>query len=99
MTGFVTFMNATFGRTLRLLLGIVLIIYGLLLLGGTVGTVVALVSLLPCCRSRLCCRADRYKVGGRGVLDGSATHASTGRNAAAGDPADAVPTHYVLERG
>ena len=47
MTGFVTFMNATLGRTLRVLLGITLIIFGLLLLGGTVGIVVALVGLLP----------------------------------------------------
>jgi len=40
-------MNATLGSTLRVLLGIALIIYGLLLLGGAVGTVVALVGLLP----------------------------------------------------
>ena len=47
MTSIIGFMNKAVGRALRFVLGVALIAYGLLVLGGTVGTVVAIVGLLP----------------------------------------------------
>ena len=47
MTSIIGFMNAAVGRALRFVLGVVLIAYGLLVLGGTAGTVVAIIGLLP----------------------------------------------------
>ena len=47
MIGFVGFMNGTWGRLARLVLGLALIAYGLAVLGGTTGLVLAAVGLLP----------------------------------------------------
>jgi len=47
VTSIIGFMNKAVGRALRFVLGVALIAYGLLVLGGTAGTVVALVGLLP----------------------------------------------------
>jgi len=47
MTAFVAFMNGAIGRWLRVLLGIALIVYGLLVFGGTAGAVIAAIGLLP----------------------------------------------------
>jgi hypothetical protein len=47
LAAFVTFMNGAVGRWLRALLGIALIVYGLLVFGGTAGAVNAAVGLLP----------------------------------------------------
>ena len=48
MTSIIGYMNrGPLGRALRFVLGVALIAYGLLVLGGTVGTVVAIVGLLP----------------------------------------------------
>ena len=47
MTAFVAFMNGAFGRSLRIMVGLALIVYGLLVFGGTTGTVMAVIGLLP----------------------------------------------------
>jgi hypothetical protein len=47
MTAFVAFMDGAFGRLLRVLLGVGLIVYGLLVVGGASGTVIAVIGLLP----------------------------------------------------
>lgn len=47
MNAVIEFMNGGWGRSLRGLLGIALIGYGLLGLGGAVGIVVAVVGLVP----------------------------------------------------
>jgi len=47
VTSIIGYMNRALGRALRFVLGVALIAYGLLVLGGTVGTVVAIVGLLP----------------------------------------------------
>lgn len=47
MNALITFMNSLAGRALRVVLGLVLIGWGWLSLGGTVGIVVAVVGLLP----------------------------------------------------
>ncbi len=44
---FVTFMNSTAGRLVRVLLGVVLIVVGLAVVGGTGGIVLAVVGLVP----------------------------------------------------
>lgn len=47
MSGIISFMNGGAGRALRIVLGVALIGYGLLGLGGSVGTVLAVVGLVP----------------------------------------------------
>ncbi len=47
MNPFVSFMASTTGRFVRIVAGIVLIAWGLLGLGGTLGIVVAVVGVLP----------------------------------------------------
>ena len=47
MASFVVFMNGAFGRWLRIVLGIALAMYGLLVVGGTGGLVIAAVGLVP----------------------------------------------------
>ncbi len=47
MAGLITFMNSVLGRALRVLLGLLLIAYGLFALGGTGGAVVVAVGLVP----------------------------------------------------
>ncbi len=47
MTSLVHFMNASFGRAARVLLGAGLLGYGLLALGGAAGILVAVVGLVP----------------------------------------------------
>ena len=47
MNPFIRFMASTTGRIVRIVAGIVLIIVGLLVIGGTAGIIVAVVGLLP----------------------------------------------------
>lgn len=47
MNSFCTFMASTTGRIVRILAGIVLIVWGWMGLGGTTGIVVAVVGLVP----------------------------------------------------
>lgn len=47
MNGLIDFMQSTFGRVLRVVLGLVLIYVGLALMGGTAGIIVAVIGLLP----------------------------------------------------
>ena len=47
MSNLIQFFNGGFGRVLRVALGVALIWYGLLVLGGTAGAVVALIGLVP----------------------------------------------------
>ena len=47
MNPFVTFMNSTTGRIVRIVAGIALIAWGLLGLGGSTGMVVAVIGLAP----------------------------------------------------
>ena len=47
MNGLISFMQSTIGRTLRVVLGLVLACVGLLALGGTVGIILAVVGLVP----------------------------------------------------
>jgi hypothetical protein len=47
MNPFCTFMASATGRVIRVVAGAALIAWGLLLLGGTVGIVVAVVGLVP----------------------------------------------------
>ena len=44
---FLTFMNSTAGRGVRLVMGIVLAIVGLSVIQGVAGTIIALVALVP----------------------------------------------------
>lgn len=47
MNPFVTFMASTAGRLLRIVAGIALVVWGWTGLGGTTGTIVAVIGLLP----------------------------------------------------
>ncbi len=47
MKSLIDFMQGPLGRVVRVILGLVLIYAGLGVLGGTVGTVVAIVGILP----------------------------------------------------
>jgi hypothetical protein len=47
MNSFCTFMASTTGRIVRIVAGIVLIVWGWMGLGGTTGIVVAVVGLVP----------------------------------------------------
>jgi len=47
MDALVQFMNGPLGRVARVVLGLVLIAYGLMVLGGTAGYVVAAFGLVP----------------------------------------------------
>lgn len=47
MSGLIGFMNGFWGRVLRGILGLALIAYGLLGLGGTAGVILALIGLIP----------------------------------------------------
>lgn len=47
MNPFVKFMSSTFGRTVRVVAGIALVLWGLMGLGGTTGILVAVVGLIP----------------------------------------------------
>jgi Inner membrane protein YgaP-like, transmembrane domain len=47
MSGFITFMNGIWGRLARIIVGVALIAYGLLALGGTAGIILAIVGLVP----------------------------------------------------
>ncbi|HLZ09381.1 MAG TPA: DUF2892 domain-containing protein [Chloroflexota bacterium] len=47
MSDIITFMNGGAGRAIRIVLGVALIGYGLLELGGSVGTILAVVGLIP----------------------------------------------------
>lgn len=47
MGGLITFMQGTWGRLLRIVLGIVLIYVGWVVVGGTTGTIVAVIGLVP----------------------------------------------------
>lgn len=47
MNPFVSFMASTAGRLVRIVAGIVLIAVGLLVVGGTGGTIIAVVGVVP----------------------------------------------------
>jgi hypothetical protein len=47
MKGLIDFMQSNLGRILRVVLGLALIYFGLALVGGTTGIVVAVIGLLP----------------------------------------------------
>jgi hypothetical protein len=47
----ISFMQGTVGRTLRVVLGLVLIYAGLAVVGGTAGSIVAVIGLLPIVKS------------------------------------------------
>ena len=47
MSGFISFMNGVWGRLARIIVGLALIAYGLLILGGTAGIILAIVGLVP----------------------------------------------------
>ncbi len=47
MNGLIDFMNTTLGRGLRAVLGMALIYIGLVMVGGPLGWVVAVVGILP----------------------------------------------------
>jgi hypothetical protein len=47
MTSVILFFNAASGRLLRFVLGVAVILYGLFVLGGTSGAIVAAVGLVP----------------------------------------------------
>lgn len=47
MSGVIDFMNGAAGRLARIVLGIAMVAYGLLVLGGTGGTILAVVGLIP----------------------------------------------------
>ena len=46
MSGFISFMNGVWGRLARIIVGVALIAYGLLSLGGTGGIILAIVGLV-----------------------------------------------------
>ncbi len=45
--GFVTFMQSAFGRLLRIVVGVALVVVGAVVVGGAWGTVIAIVGLVP----------------------------------------------------
>jgi hypothetical protein len=45
--GFARFMSSTAGRLIRIVAGLALIIVGVLFVGGTLGTILAVVGLVP----------------------------------------------------
>ncbi len=47
MGGFVHFMQSVAGRLLRIAIGIALVVVGVWPIGGTLGTVIAIVGLVP----------------------------------------------------
>jgi hypothetical protein len=47
MSGFVPFMQLAFGRTLRIVVGIALMLVGTFVVGGTGGTFLLIVGLVP----------------------------------------------------
>lgn len=47
MNPFISFMASTTGRVIRILAGIALIAWGLLVLGGTTGIILAVVGVVP----------------------------------------------------
>jgi Inner membrane protein YgaP-like, transmembrane domain len=47
MSNLIQFLNGAVGRLLRVALGVALIWYGLLVLGGTAGAILAVVGLVP----------------------------------------------------
>jgi hypothetical protein len=47
MNPFVSFMASTAGRIVRIVVGLVLVVWGWFSLGGTVGIIVAVIGLLP----------------------------------------------------
>lgn len=47
MAALIAFMNGSWGRAIRIVLGVALIGYGLLSLGGTTGSIVAIVGVVP----------------------------------------------------
>ncbi len=47
MNGLINFMQGTVGRVARVVLGLALIYVGLAIVGGTAGSVVAVIGLLP----------------------------------------------------
>lgn len=47
MKGLITFMQGTWGRILRIVLGVVLIYLGLVYVTGTPGYIVAIIGLVP----------------------------------------------------
>src|SRR5579864_104517 len=47
MSNLIHFLNGAFGRVLRVALGVALVWYGLLILGGTAGGILAVVGLVP----------------------------------------------------
>ena len=47
MKGFIGFMQGTWGRLLRVILGIALIYVGLALVGGTAGIIIAVIGIVP----------------------------------------------------
>lgn len=47
MAALIAFMNGFWGRAIRIVVGIVLIGYGLLGLGGTTGLIIAVVGVIP----------------------------------------------------
>ncbi len=47
MSNLIEFLNGAVGRLLRVALGVALIWYGLFVLGGTAGAILALVGLVP----------------------------------------------------
>jgi len=47
MNPFVSFMASTAGRIVRIVVGLVLVVWGWFGLGGTVGIIVAVIGLLP----------------------------------------------------
>jgi hypothetical protein len=47
MNGLINFLQGSFGRVLRVVLGLALVYIGLALVGGTAGIIVAVIGLLP----------------------------------------------------
>jgi len=47
MSNLIQFLNGAFGRVVRVALGVAFIWYGLLVLGGTAGAILAVVGLVP----------------------------------------------------
>ncbi len=47
MAALIAFMNGFWGRAIRIVVGIVLIGYGLLGLGGTTGLIIAVIGVIP----------------------------------------------------
>ena len=47
MKGFISFMQGTWGRLLRVILGLALIYVGLVVVGGTAGIIIAVIGIVP----------------------------------------------------